>query len=176
MNERQRAATGAAGGVPVQTSRSDAAARPEHWRYGRHLESLALAPGGGAGAEAAAVAAVLRDPDPVMAESAVVTHLDRRAARLLADDGFPAWARAMTGVLTGRAFPERRLREWILLKALTHDEPWSREELVAASDWCQRTAAQSLTSYEALGLLASDARTRRVRNAAAGRLRRRTTV
>ncbi|MFD9406006.1 hypothetical protein ACFWBN_03125 [Streptomyces sp. NPDC059989] len=155
-------------------SRSDATTPPEHWRYGRHLESLAVAPG--AAAEAEVVAAVLRDPDPVMAESAVVTHLDRRAARLLADDGFPAWARAMTGVLAGRAFPERRLREWTLLKAITHGEPWSAEELVAASDWCQRTAAQSLTSLDALGLLATSARTRRVRNAAAERLRRRTAV
>ncbi|MFD9516665.1 hypothetical protein [Streptomyces sp. NPDC059979] len=159
-------------------SRTDADLPPEHWRYGRHLEFLALAPAESAEveAEAEAVAAVLRDPDPVMAESAVVTHLDRRAARLLADEGFPAWARAMAAVLDGRAFPERRLREWILLKAITRDEPWSAAELTAASDWCQRTAAQSLNSYEALSLLATDARTRRVRNAAAERLRRRTAV
>lgn len=148
-----------------------AAEPPEHWRYGRHLDALAGA--GGAGAEAEAVAVVLRDPDPVMAESAVVTHLDRRAARLLADEGFPAWAQAMNGVLAGRAFPERRLREWTLLKVITRGEPWSAAELVGASDWCQRTAARLLTSYEALGLLATDARTRRVRNAAAGRLSRR---
>ncbi|MFD7257637.1 hypothetical protein [Streptomyces sp. NPDC059874] len=145
---------------------------PEHWRYGRHLEALAGACG--AGAEAAAVAAVLRDPDPVMAESAVVTHLDRRAARLLVDEGFSAWAQALTGVLAGRAFPERRLREWTLLKAITRGEPWSDAELTHASDWCQRTAAQSTASAEALALLAAAARTRRVRNAAAGRLSRRT--
>ncbi|MFG2874451.1 hypothetical protein ACGFYU_05460 [Streptomyces sp. NPDC048337] len=155
-------------------SRSGAATPPEHWRYGRHLESLAVVPGGSAEAEAEVVAAVLRDPDPVMAESAVVTHLNRRAARLLADEGFPAWAQAMTAALAGRAFPERRLREWTLLKAITDGEPWSAAELTAASDWCQRTAAQSLTSYEALSLLAAAARTRRVRNAAAERLRRRT--
>ncbi|MEU9105066.1 hypothetical protein AB0D54_11975 [Streptomyces xanthophaeus] len=150
------------------------AAPPEHWRYARHLESLAAVAGRtGESGEAEVVAAVLRDPDPVMAESAVVTHLDRRAARLLADEGFPAWARAMTPVLAGRAFPERRLREWKLLKAITRGEPWSAAALTAASDWCQRTAAQSLTSYEALSLLADAARTRRVRNAAAERLRRR---
>ncbi|WP_404961882.1 hypothetical protein [Streptomyces sp. 147326] len=155
-------------------SRSDAATPPEHWRYGRHLEALTVAPGGSA--EADAVAAVLRDPDPVMAESAVVTHLDRRAARLLADEGFPAWARGMADALAGRAFPERRLREWVLLKAITRGESWSAAELTAASDWCQRTAAQSLTSYEALRLLASSGRTGRVRTAAAVRLRRRTAV
>ncbi|MBT2546275.1 hypothetical protein J7E99_37845 [Streptomyces sp. ISL-44] len=149
----------------------EGATPPEHWRYERHLESLAVAPG--ESAEAEAVAAVLRDPDPVMAESAVVTHLNRRAARLMSDEGFPVWAQAMTAALAGRAFPERRLREWTLLKAITHGEPWSAAELTAASDWCQRTAAQSLTSYEALSLLADAARTRRVRNAAAERLRRR---
>ncbi|MFG2990339.1 hypothetical protein ACGFZK_13790 [Streptomyces sp. NPDC048257] len=147
---------------------------PEHWRYARHLDALAVAPGGGA--EAEVVAAVLGDPDRVMAESAVVTHLDRRAVHLLADEEFPAWARAMADVLAGRAFPERRLREWTLLKAVNRGEPWAAEELTAASDWCQRTAARLLTSYEALSLLATGARTRRVRNAAAERLRRRTEV
>ncbi|MEW2415452.1 hypothetical protein AB0953_17280 [Streptomyces sp. NPDC046866] len=162
---------------------AEGAAPPEHWRYTRHLEALAAAAAGGpeAGpdpdaadrAEAAAVAEVLRDPDPVMAESAVVTHLDRRAARLLDDPRFPAWARALGAALGERAFPARRLREWALLKAIGAGEPWSAEDLTGASDWCQRTAAQLLTSYEALGLLAASARTRRVRNAAAGRLRRR---
>ncbi|MFJ3831070.1 hypothetical protein ACIPWI_24330 [Streptomyces sp. NPDC090046] len=144
---------------------------PEHWRYARHLESLAAAPGGSG--EAEVVADVLCDPDRVMAESAVVTHLDRRAVQLLADEEFPAWARAMAEVLAGRPFPERRLREWNLLKTVTRGEPWAADELTAASDWCQRTAVRLLTSYEALSLLATDARTRRVRNAATERLRRR---
>lgn len=145
-------------------------AASEHWRYALHLESLAAAPD--TAAEADAVAAVLRDPDPVMAESAVVTHLDRRAARLLADEAFPAWAHALGAVLAGRTFPERRLSEWTLLRAVDGGGPWSAADLTAASDWCQRTAAQSVTSYEALTLLAADARTRRVRNAAAERLRK----
>ncbi|MFE5678219.1 hypothetical protein ACFQ7B_31965 [Streptomyces erythrochromogenes] len=150
----------------------DADTPSEHWRYARHLESLAAVPGGNAEAEAEVVTAVLGDPDRVMAEAAVVTHLDRRAVGLLADDGFTVWARAMSGVLAGRPFPERRLREWSLLKAVTRGEPWSAAELTGASDWCQRTAVRLLGSYEALELLAADARTRRVRNAAADRLRR----
>ncbi|MEU2391191.1 hypothetical protein [Streptomyces sp. NPDC007369] len=171
---------------------ADAVTPPEHWRYTRHLAALAAAAaavaaaGASAGAaasgaapagiaaEADAVAAVLRDPDPVMAESAVVTHLDRRATRLLADEGFPAWAGAMAAVLGDRAFPARRLREWTLLRAIGRAEPWSAAELAAASDWCQRTAAGLLTSYDALSLLADSARTRRVRNAATQRLRRNT--
>lgn len=146
----------------------------EHWRYARHLAALAAVAGGAA--EAEAVAAVLRDPDPVMAESAVVTHLDRRAAQLLGDARFPGWARAMAGVLAGREFPVRRLSEWTLLKSIGAGEPWSRAELASASDWCQRTAAQSVASDEALAVLAASARTRRVRNTAAQRLRRRTSV
>ncbi|MBT2458827.1 hypothetical protein [Streptomyces sp. ISL-86] len=148
---------------------------PDHWRYARHLDRLAAA--SGEAEEARAVAAVLCDPDTVMAESAVVTHLDRRAAQLLADERFPGWARAMAAVLDDRAFPVRRLREWTLLKSITRGEPWSARELTDASDWCQRTAVQSSrTSHEALSLLAASARTRRVRNAAAQRLLRRSMV
>ncbi|MFD5148778.1 hypothetical protein [Streptomyces sp. NPDC058401] len=146
----------------------------EHWRYARHLENLAAV--SGQPGEAEAVAAVLRDPDLVMAESAVVTHLDRRAAGLLADEAFPAWAQAIGAALGGRTFAARRLREWTLLKAVTRGEPWSAAELLAASDWCQRTAAQYLHADQALRLLAAGARTRRVRNAAAQRLLRRTAV
>ncbi|MFD6187611.1 hypothetical protein [Streptomyces goshikiensis] len=144
---------------------------PEYWRYTLHLDSLAAAPD--EAAEAERMAAVLRDPDRVMAESAVVTHLDRRAAQLLADERFRDWARAVGAVLDGRAFPVVRLREWTLLKSVHQGEPWSVAELSGASDWCQRTAVALLTSYEALGLLAEAGRTRRVRNAAAQRLVRR---
>ncbi|NXY95698.1 hypothetical protein HYE82_15130 [Streptomyces sp. BR123] len=161
---------------------ADAVTPPERWRYARHLAALADAAGAAGGragaagitAEADVVAAVLRDPDPIMAESAVVTHLDRRATRLLDDAAFPAWADALALVVADRAFPARRLREWTLLRAIGRGEPWSAEELTAASDWCQRTAAGPLASYEALTLLAGSARTRRVRNAAAQRLRRHT--
>lgn len=153
------------------TGTTGATAPPEHWRYARHLESLAAV--SGEPAEAETVAAVLRDPDSVMAESAVVTHLDRRAARLLADEAFPAWAQAVGTAIGGRTFAARRLREWILLKAITRGESWSPTELLAASDWCQRTAARSLHADDALRLLAAGARTRRVRNTAAQRLLRR---
>ncbi|MEU7554169.1 hypothetical protein AB0B01_17855 [Streptomyces sp. NPDC044571] len=179
-----------AGGIPAP--RTEDTAAPERWRYARHLDALAASAAAGAAgaagaqeqadtawaadtayaAEAAAVGAVLGDPDPVMAESAVVTHLDRRAAHLPAGARFAAWARAMATVLDDRAFPARRLREWTLLKAIAQGDPWTAAELTAASDWCQRTAAQALTSYEALSLLAGAARTHRVRNTAAQRLRR----
>lgn len=153
--------------------RPQAVPAPDRWRYARHLDRLAAAGAAGVAGEAGAVAAVLRDPDPVMAQSAVVTHLDRRAVRLSTDAGFREWARALHSVLEGHAFPARRLREWTLLKAIAGGGSWSAAELEAASDWCQRTAVLSPASDEALALLAASARTRRVRTAAARRLDRR---
>jgi hypothetical protein len=49
-------------------------------------------------ADAAALTAqVLTDPDKGMANSAVCEYLDRRAAELLTDPGYPAWRLEMTG-------------------------------------------------------------------------------
>ncbi|MEU9029757.1 hypothetical protein AB0D46_19995 [Streptomyces sp. NPDC048383] len=138
--------------------------------YAGHLDRLAAA--SGTRAEPDAVAAVLSDPDPVMADSAVVTHLDRRAVRLPADATFADWAGALRPAVAGRPFPARRLREWTLLKAMEAGGPWSADDLVAASDWCQHAAALSPAPYEALAVLATSARTGRARNVAAQRLRR----
>ncbi|MFJ1865238.1 hypothetical protein ACIOD1_11465 [Streptomyces sp. NPDC088097] len=146
-----------------------------HWRYFRHLDRLdaiSVDPDAGPAEEAGAVAVVLRDPDPVMAESAVVTHLDRRAVRLAPGAEFAAWARALGPVLDGREFPARRLHEWTLLHAIGGGAGWSPADLTAASDWCQRTAAHTLADLGALTLLAGSARTHRVRQTAAQRLRR----
>ncbi|MFJ3876688.1 hypothetical protein ACIPW5_04430 [Streptomyces sp. NPDC090077] len=141
---------------------------PEHRRYARYLRALE---GVGEAEEAELVAAVLRDEDAVMAESAVNRHLERRAAELLTGPRFPAWAAMMAPVIGDRAFLARRLREWTLLRSVALGEPWTGEELLAASDWFQRTAAAAevVTSPAALGLLAEHGRTRRVRNAAGRR-------
>ncbi|MGW0364448.1 hypothetical protein [Streptomyces sp. NPDC002990] len=56
------------------------------------------------------MAAVLRDPDRMTAESAVVTP----------------WTAAVTGVLAGRGLLERTLRECTLLTAITRGDPRSR--------------------------------------------------
>ncbi|MET9594452.1 hypothetical protein ABZY45_26525 [Streptomyces sp. NPDC006516] len=143
----------------------------EHHRYAHYLQALDAVP---EAEEADLVATVLRDQDLAMAQAAVVHHLDRRAARLLADAAFPAWAHTMDAVVGGRNYLTRRLREWTLLRSIAMDEPWAAEELTAASDWFQRTAttAQIITSPDALGLLAERGRTRRVRNAASRRMHR----
>ncbi|MGE7387856.1 hypothetical protein ACQKM2_20505 [Streptomyces sp. NPDC004126] len=141
---------------------------PEHRRHARYLRALDSVAGV---EEADLLAAVLRDDDAVMAESAVNHHLERRAAEQLTSPQFPAWASMMATVVGERAFLARRLREWNLLRSIALDEPWTDEELLNASDWFQRTAAltQLVTSPAALRLLAEHGRTRRVRNAASRR-------
>ncbi|MFJ4708858.1 hypothetical protein ACIP6I_28965 [Streptomyces anulatus] len=116
---------------------------------------------------------ILRDSDTTMAQSAIVRHLDRRAALLLTDGGFTTWAREMAEISTQREFLTRRLREWTLLRTITAGEPWSSEEFTAGSDWFRRKAVEALSSPAVLTLLAEAGRTRRVRADAGRRLRQR---
>ncbi|WP_392753206.1 hypothetical protein [Streptomyces sp. LN590] len=144
----------------------------EHRRFARYLQALeAVAETD----EVALVAAVLHDQDATMADSAVGRHLDRRAADLLTDAKFTAWAQTLTEVIADRDFLTLRLREWTLLRTIALGEPWTAEELTGATDWFQRMAAatQIAPSPEALRLLAERGRTRRVRNAAGQQLRHR---
>ncbi|MEV7674652.1 hypothetical protein [Streptomyces sp. NPDC088752] len=143
---------------------------PEHRRFARYLEALEAVP---EEAEAELVSAVLRDRDATMAGSAVVRHLDRRAAGLLAGPHFTEWARRLAGTVAAHDFPARRLREWSLLHALVRGEARPPEELLDASDWLQRTAASRrfATPPTALALLAERGRTCRVRNEAGRTLR-----
>lgn len=144
----------------------------EHRRFACYLQALeAVAEAD----EADLVAAVLRDPDTTMADSAVGRHLDRRAVDLLTGPAFTAWARTMTEVVAGRGFLTLRLREWTLLRTVALGKPWAAEDLTSASDWFQRmaTTMQIVASPEALRLLAERGRTRRVRNAASRQLQRR---
>ncbi|WP_433499539.1 hypothetical protein ACQP1K_04145 [Sphaerimonospora sp. CA-214678] len=135
----------------------------EHQRFARYLRELADVRQED---EAALARSVLRDPDTVMAQSAVVRHLDRRAAQLLTDPEFADWFHAMSTALGEQEFLVHRLQEWTLLRAIAINAPWKPEDLLAASDWFQRAAVQILTSPAALRLLASEGRTRRVRTVA----------
>ncbi|GAA4595938.1 hypothetical protein GCM10023194_66760 [Planotetraspora phitsanulokensis] len=155
------------------TGRNDAGGLPaddEHQRFARYLQDLAQVREEN---EVDLVSVVLRDPDATMAQSAVVRHLDNRAARLLTDAGFPDWAHSMATVIGEREFLIRRLREWTLLRSITMGDPWTPEDLATASDWFQRNAAETLTSPAALTLLAGEGRTRRVRAAAGRRIAQR---
>jgi hypothetical protein len=144
----------------------------EHRRFARYLRALEAVTEAD---EAELVAAVLRDQDATMADSAVGRHLDRRAVGLLTGPRFTAWARTMTEVIADREFLSLRLREWTLLRTIALGDPWTAEELTGTTDWFQRTVATTpiVTSPKALELLAERGRTRRVRNAASRQLRSR---
>ncbi len=119
---------------------------------------------------AALVTRVLTDPDAGMANSAVCEYLDRRAAELLTDPGYPSWCLEMTGPVAVDDFSAQRLREWTLLRAMTLDEPWDAETLLAASNWLQLRSAEESSTVTALTILAEGGRTRRIRNIARSRL------
>ncbi|MFD9595745.1 hypothetical protein ACFWA9_23770 [Kitasatospora sp. NPDC059973] len=119
---------------------------------------------------AALVTRVLTGPDPATASEAVREYLGRRAAELLTDPGYPAWCLAMTGPVAADASAARRLREWTLLRAVTLDEPWEADTLLAASDWLQLRTAEESSAVIALAVLAEGGRTRRIRNTARSRL------
>ncbi|HEY9373524.1 hypothetical protein [Streptomyces sp.] len=143
----------------------------EHRRFARHLAALGAV---AEADEAELVTTVLGDEDTTMAVSAVIRHLDRRAAQLMSDPRFSAWAHAMAAATGEHDFLVRRLHEWTLLRRIAQAEPWTAEEVTGASDWLQRTAATNTrlaADPEVLGLLAVRGRTRRVRTAAGLRLR-----
>ena len=151
-------------------SADDRCTEDEHQRFARYLHELSVVRDE---AEADLVTRILRDPDTTMAQSAVVRHLDRRAALLLTDDGFTGWTRAMAEISVEREFLTHRLREWTLLRSITVGEPWGSEEVTTGSDWFQRKAVETLPSPAVLTLLTEAGRTRRVRAEASRRLRQR---
>ncbi|MGW0660978.1 hypothetical protein [Streptodolium elevatio] len=139
----------------------------EHVRFARYRQAFdEVAP-----ADAATlVARVLTDPDKGMASSAVCEYLDRRAAELLADPGYPSWCLQMSRAVMVDEFCTRRLNEWTLLRAMTLDEPWDVESLLTASDWLQLHTAEQSLATPPLQVLAENGRTRRIRNIARSRL------
>ncbi|MDQ0714150.1 hypothetical protein QFZ55_003602 [Streptomyces luteogriseus] len=141
----------------------------EHARFAAYLVELEQVADAD---ESELVGGVLADPDRVMAQAAVVRHLDRRAARLWCEPVWEEWAGAMARVVTGRPFLVRRLEEWSLFRAVALRLPWHRDDLLAASDWLQLKAAAG-SSPEALQVLAGSGRTKRIRNAARAGLGRR---
>jgi hypothetical protein len=115
---------------------------------------------------------VLGDSDQVMAESAVLRHLDRKAATLENADAFEQWSRRVSPVLDQHALLARRLRDWSLHYAIIAGGHWSAADLIESSDWLQRKVAEHVDSPAALIALAEHGRTNRVRNEARSRLNR----
>ncbi|GGR67383.1 hypothetical protein GCM10010269_02690 [Streptomyces humidus] len=164
---------------------------PEHARFAAYLEALARVP---AAEETSLVRRVLTDEDATMARSAVVRHLDRTAtefprATVADDESWQAWTKVMKEAVEEAvgedAFLTTRLSEWTLLRALTAPSgPRARTPPTAApvtatvaalgtaSDWLQRRLVEAVdASPQALAFLAEHGRTKKVRAAAANRVR-----
>ncbi|MCL6734946.1 hypothetical protein [Streptomyces neyagawaensis] len=134
----------------------------EHIRFAAYLDRL----GNVADAdEADLVSRVLTDPDQTMARSAVLRHLDRRAAGLHPGRAYEEWAREMTRTTIDHPLLTQRLREWSIFRAVTLKLPWQPDDLLASSDWLQLKTAAG-TNTEAMEILAVAGRTKRIRNTA----------
>ena len=151
----------------------DALVADEQWRYRLYLDALA---GAGPEREPDLVARVQRDPDRIMAESVLLTHVDSRAAQLREPAEFTAWATAtITGSVDEASFLARRVREWQLFQQVSGGGPVDPADLAAASNWLQRKVVEESDSVPALTAMGAAGRTKRVRNLArtrAGRLSR----
>jgi hypothetical protein len=134
----------------------------EHVRFAAYLDKLGHVAGAN---EVDLVSHVLTDPDLTMARSAVLRHLDRRAAGLYSGPAYEGWAQAMTQATIGHPFLAQRLREWSLFRAITLKLPWQPENLLASSNWLQLKAAAG-TNTEAIETLVEAGRTKRIRNTA----------
>lgn len=108
-----------------------------------------------------------------MAQSAVLRHLDRRAAGLYPGPAYEEWAQTMTRATIDHTFLAQRLREWSLFRAITLRLPWQPDDLLASSDWLQLKTAAG-TNTEAIETLAEAGHTKRIRNAARTSLTHRT--
>ncbi|MYX93789.1 hypothetical protein GT045_02925 [Streptomyces sp. SID486] len=134
----------------------------EHVRFAVYLDKLQQV---AVPDEVDLVARVLTDPDRTMAQSAVLRHLDGRAAYLHPGPGYEAWAQAMTQATIDHPFLAQRLREWSLLRAISLKLPWQPGDLLESSNWLQLKTAAG-TNTEAIEILAEAGRTKRIRHAA----------
>ncbi|MFF3306190.1 hypothetical protein [Streptomyces sp. NPDC002952] len=134
----------------------------EHVRFAVYLSELEQVADAD---EADLVSEVLTDPDQIMAQSAVLRHLDRRATDLHHGPAYEPWTESMARAAIDHPFLTRRLREWSLLRAITLGRPWHQDALLESSDWLQRKAAAG-SNTDALEILAERGRTKRIRSTA----------
>jgi hypothetical protein len=150
----------------------DAPEPPEHARFFAYLSALKQAT---ALEEPVLVRHILTDPDQTMAQSAIVRHVDRRAAAIYLAPAYTPWAESMTQATATHPFLTTRLEEWSLFRAIALSHPWNPNALTEATNWLQLKVAEApKTPAPALTLLADHGRTKRIRHAAGATLRRST--
>ncbi len=141
----------------------------EHTRYDLYHRALkASSPE----AERQIAGMILRDPDPGMAQAALVDHVDRLAAELDALRPFRERVGHIRAAAAGFDFLQRRISEWELLKRSAEHPEDCAPEILQASHWLQRRLADESASPAVLQALAEDGRTRKIRNIARDRGRR----
>jgi hypothetical protein len=141
----------------------------EHVRFAAYLDELQQVSDAD---EVDLVSRVLTDPDRTMAQSALLRHLDHRAAGLYPGPAYEGWAQAMTRATIDRPLLVQRLREWSLFRAITLKLPWQPDDLLTSSNWLQLMTAAG-TNTEATEILAEAGRTKRIRNTAKATLNHR---
>ncbi|RPK71395.1 hypothetical protein EES45_34710 [Streptomyces sp. ADI97-07] len=138
----------------------------EHVRFAAYLDQLQQVTDAD---EINLVSRVLTDPDQTMARSAVLRHLDRRAADLHPGSAYEGWAQAMTQATIVHPFLAQRLQEWSLFRAVMLKLPWRPDDLLGASNWLQLKSAAGANT-DAIKVLADVGRTKRIRNTARAHL------
>ncbi|MFG1797891.1 hypothetical protein [Nocardia sp. NPDC049149] len=141
----------------------------DHLRFAAYLEELAQVADID---EIDVVIRILTDPDTLMAEAAVVRHVDRRATDLYLTPAYDRWAESIEQATTDHPFLVRRLHEWACFRAVMLDRPWSPDAITESSDWLQRKLAGCANDRNALTLLAEYGRTKRIRGLARTRVGR----
>jgi hypothetical protein len=142
--------------------------RDEHNRYQFYLQVIALAPP----PEGRALLGVfLRDPDPVMGESAALQFVENKAGQHSSCAAFTSWAQTVSDITSDRDFLSRRIREWSEFKRIMEAGSTGDDFFETSSDWLQRKLSEELTSEEPLAKLAELGRTKRIRNTSQQRLR-----
>jgi hypothetical protein len=139
----------------------------EHLRYWAYLSEFAQV---AEADELAMVTRVLSDPDLVMAQSAILEHLERRGCDLYLGFAFEPWAEAMARATAGHPLLTRRLQEWSPFRAIMLGQPWDPAALLESSGWLQRKVAAT-PGHEALQLLADSGPSKRIRNTARASLK-----
>lgn len=141
----------------------------EHVRFAAYLDELQQVSDED---EVGLVSRVLTDPYRTMAQSAVLRHLDHRAAGLYPGPAYAGWVQAMTRATIDRPLLVQRLWEWSLFRAITLKLPWQPDDLLTSSNWLQLMTAAG-TNTEATEILAEAGRTKRIRNTAKATLNHR---
>jgi hypothetical protein len=142
--------------------------RDEHDRYRFYIQVIALAP---PPEDAALLNVVLRDPDPVMGESAAIQFVAKKAGQHSSYAAFTSWAQTVSDITSDRDFLSRRIREWSEFKRIMEGGSIGDDFFDASSDWLQRKLSEELMAEEPLAKLAELGRTKRIRNTSQQRLR-----